>query len=68
LENVHHAIRKFAIITTPNGLQPDGTMDEPGAYDYFVWSPETFADLLRGYDFEFIDLRPDTISVKLYKN
>ena len=68
LENVHRAIRNFAIITTPDGLQPDGTIEEPGAYDFYAWSPETFAELLKGYKFEFLDLRPDTISVKLFKS
>jgi SAM-dependent methyltransferase len=67
LEKVHHAIRQYAIITTPNGLLPDGTMDKPGSYDYHVWSPETFAELLDGYNFEFLDLKPGTIAVKLYK-
>ena len=67
LEKVRHAIRKYAIITTPNGLLPDGTMDKPDSYDYHVWSPETFAELLDGYNFEFLDLKPGTIAVKLYK-
>jgi len=65
LENVHRSVRNFAIITTPNSLRPDGTIDDPDKYDYHAWSPETFADLLDGYDFEFLDLRPDTIAVKL---
>jgi 2-polyprenyl-3-methyl-5-hydroxy-6-metoxy-1,4-benzoquinol methylase len=68
LENINRAVRKFAIITTPNGLLPDGSIDEPGAYDYHVWSPETFANLLQGYNFEFLDLKPGTISIKLHKN
>ena len=68
LENVHRAIRQFAIITTPDGLRPDGAMDEPGTYDYHVWSRDTFAELLDGYKFEFLDLRPGTIGVKLYKS
>ena len=68
LENVHRAIRKFAIITTPDGLQPDDTIEEPGTYDYHAWSPETFAELLKSYKFEFLDLRPGTIAVKFYKS
>ncbi len=68
LEIVHGAIRKFAIITTPDGLKPDGTLDAPGPYDYHVWSPETFAGLLNGYKFEFLDLRPGTICAKLFKS
>tara|TARA_Y100000589_G_scaffold309787_1_gene327614 strand:- start:361 stop:1026 length:666 start_codon:yes stop_codon:yes gene_type:complete len=68
LENVNRAIRKFAIITTPNGLQSDGSIDEPGKYDFHSWSPATFAQLLDGYNFEFLDLRPGTISIKLNKS
>ncbi len=67
LENVHRVVRKFAIITTPDGLMPDGTIEEPGVYDYHVWSPDTFADLLHGYNFEFLDIRPGTIGIKLHK-
>ena len=67
LKNVHASIRKFAIITTPNGLLPDGSINLPGPYDYHVWSPETFTTLLEGYKFEFLDLKPETIAIKLYK-
>ena len=67
IKNIHRAIRKFAIITTPNGLRGDGAIDAPGPYDYHVWSPETFALLFEHYQFEFIVSRPSTISIKLYK-
>ena len=67
LNNVYCAIRKFAIITTPNGLLPDGSIDKPGTYDYHVWTPETFAELLSNYNYEFLNLRKGTIGIKLYK-
>ena len=68
IKNIYHAIRKFAIITTPNGTLPDGSIDKPGTYDYHVWTPKTFAKLLSGYNFEFLDLREGTISIKLHKD
>jgi hypothetical protein len=49
-------------------LQPDDTIEEPGTHDYHAWSPETFAELLKSYKFEFLDLRPGTIAVKFYKS
>lgn len=67
LNNVYRAIRKFAIITTPNGLLPDGSVDKPSTYDYHVWTPETFAELLSDYNYEFLNLRKGTISIKLYE-
>ncbi len=66
LKVVHRAIRKFAIITTPNSLLADGSIEAPGPYDYHSWSPTTFEELLWGYDYEFIDIREGTISIKLY--
>ena len=68
LKNIHNAIRKFAIITTPDGTLPDGSIDKPGAYDYHILTPKTFADLLLGYNYEFINLRAGTISIKLFKD
>lgn len=63
VERIHNSIRDFAIITTP-----DGTDDEPGPYDFQIWTPDEFAEFLKDYRFEFLDLRPNTISVKLYKS
>ena len=68
LKAVHNSIRKFAIITTPNGLLSDGNVDAPGPYDYHVWTPKTFAELCKDYKFEFLDIKPGTIAIKLYKN
>ena len=62
LKNIHKVIRRFAIITTP-----DGTDEEPGPYDHQIWTPESFAEFLSGYNFETLDLRKGTIAVKLYK-
>jgi 2-polyprenyl-3-methyl-5-hydroxy-6-metoxy-1,4-benzoquinol methylase len=67
LNYVHRAIRKFAIITTLNGLLPDGSIDKPGTYDYSVWTTKTFAELLSDYNYEFLNLREGTISIKLHK-
>ena len=67
LNNVYRAIRKFAIITKPNGRFPDGSVDKPGTYDCHVWTPETFAELLSDYNYEFLNSRKGTISIKLYK-
>lgn len=68
LKAVHTSIRKFAIITTPNGLLSDGSTEEPGPYDYHVWTPETFSELCRDYNIEFLDVKPGTIAIKLYKS
>ena len=66
LDIIHRITREFAIITTPDGLLPDGKIGPPGPYDFHVWSKDSFADLLRSYQFEFLNMRPGTIGVKLF--
>lgn len=66
LDIIHRVTRNFAIITTPDGLLPDGNMSELGPYDFNVWSKDTFTSLLEGYNFEFLDLRQGTIGIKLF--
>ena len=63
IDRVLDSIREFAIITTP-----DGSGEEPGPYDHQIWTPDEFGEFLSGHRFEFLDLRPKTISVKLYKD
>ncbi len=58
---LRRAVRHYAIITTP-----DGTGQQLGPYDHNLWTPESFEEFLAGYRFEWLDLRPGTIAVKLF--
>lgn len=63
VEKVVGAVTDFAIFTTP-----DGTDEVLGPYDHQLWTPDSFAEFLSDYDVEFLDLRPRTLSAKIYKS
>lgn len=50
VERMMRAIKKFAIVTTPNGAY-----NSPGPYDYHFWDPQAFVDLFSGYRVELIE-------------
>lgn len=62
LEKVYSAIKRFCIISTPNGAYK-----EPKEYDFKLWTQDEFSDLLRDYDFEYVYVDKSKMYVKLKK-
>lgn len=62
LETIHSSMRQFAIISTP-----DVTNRPPHPLDYVTWTPDTFAEFLAGYRYEFILQDGWDMYVKVYK-
>lgn len=62
LAKIHECMKSFAIISTPNGAYK-----KPKQYDFQLWTPEEFQELLKEYSFTFTHLDRSKMFVKLMK-
>jgi len=62
LEKTHTCMKKYAIISTPNGAHK-----VPKKYDYQLWTLEEFEELLSAYRYEILHIDDSKIYVKMLK-
>ena len=62
LKIVHDCMRKYAVISTPNG-----TYKMPKEYDVQLWTPEQFKELLSGFQYKVIRIDTSKMYIKLLK-